>query len=423
MAAAPSIAWRRLDAQHSALHLHAWAGEPARRGRRCARSRARLRGVRETIRLFWDSPFPATLQDSHFRLRRRQPGVPRLQRLRARAADRPRPARAAARGGPARRHRDAARAAAQLRPHRRAGAVRRPPRRCRRPRALDPASRAACWSTPTARPLYLALMQDTTAEHVARERADRSVRELDDWFDLSPVGMVLFDDSGLLRAHQPGLRRAGRHGAGDAEGRTGRSAGAARLGCRGVVCARARRRADGAPGLGHAARRAARLLRAIVRCYQTAGGQRRYMAVVEDRSVEEERDLAQMQIGALMDTAGVGLATFQESSGWVRQRQQGSRRPARLRRRRRRRCRAISRDIVAPESLPEFERLQAALRHAAARRGALRDPARRARPALAAHARRAGDARLGQAHDLGRHARHHRAAPAASSAASSCCAR
>ena len=42
------------------------------------------------------------------------------------------------------------------------------------------------------------MLQDTTSEHEARERADRSVRELDDWFDLSPVGMVLFDDSGLL---------------------------------------------------------------------------------------------------------------------------------------------------------------------------------------------------------------------------------
>ena len=68
-------------------------------------------------------------------------------------------------------------------------------------------------------------------------------------------------------------------------------------------------------------------LRSIVRCYKAPGGQRRYMAVVEDRSVEEERDLAQMQIGAMMDTAGVGLATFQESSGWVRQRQARRRRP------------------------------------------------------------------------------------------------
>ena len=51
----------------------------------------------------------------------------------------------------------------------------------------------------------------------------------------------------------------------------------------------------------------------LISSQRTAGGQRRYMAVVEDRSAEEERDLAQLQIGAMMDTAGVGLATFQYS--------------------------------------------------------------------------------------------------------------
>ncbi|MBC8058621.1 MAG: PAS domain S-box protein, partial [Rhizobiales bacterium] len=99
-----------------------------------------------------------------------------------------------------------------------------------------------------------------------------------------------------------------------------------------------------------------RLLRAALRCYRTAGGQRRYMAIVEDRSAEEERDLAQSQIGALMDTAGVGLATFQESSGWVRLAAAAPGGAAALQ--------SIGREIVAPESLPEFERLQSALRRA-----------------------------------------------------------
>ena len=31
------------------------------------------------------------------------------------------------------------------------------------------------------------------------------------------------------------------------------------------------------------------------------------MAILEDRSAEEERDLAQLEIGALMDAAGVGV--------------------------------------------------------------------------------------------------------------------
>ena len=81
------------------------------------------------------------------------------------------------------------------------------------------------------------------------------------------------------------------------------------------------------------------------------------MAVVQDRSIEEERDLAQSQIGALMDAAGIGLATFQESSGWVRQRHapRGAAAPSAA-------LQAIGRDIVMPESMPEFEKLQVALR-------------------------------------------------------------
>src|SRR5262249_7483598 len=54
------------------------------------------------------------------------------------------------------------------------------------------------WRDARGQPLRLVLMQDSTAEHAARERADRSARELDDWFELSPVGMVLFDEAGLL---------------------------------------------------------------------------------------------------------------------------------------------------------------------------------------------------------------------------------
>ena len=42
-----------------------------------------------------------------------------------------------------------------------------------------------------------------------------------------------------------------------------------------------------------ASKASSRPLRALVRCYQTAGGQKRYMAVIEDRSIEEERDLGQ----------------------------------------------------------------------------------------------------------------------------------
>jgi PAS domain S-box-containing protein len=205
-------------------------------------------------------------------------------------------------------------------------------------------------------PLYFAVLQDTTLEHAARERADRSVRELDDWFHLSPVGMVLFDDSGLLVRTNPAFDHlAGSVPVSLAEGAPelarllswgeGGALRALRPGSHPVE-------SQGWIGAKHGP---LRRLRAIVRCYRTASGERRYMGIVEDRSAEEERDLARMQIGAMMDTASVGIATFEESSGWVRQQPKAGGSSSSL-------LQNISRDIVAPESLAEFERLQTALR-------------------------------------------------------------
>jgi PAS domain S-box-containing protein len=206
------------------------------------------------------------------------------------------------------------------------------------------------------RPLFLAVLQDTTTEHAARDRADRSARELDDWFDLSPIGMVLFDDSGLLVRTNPAFDElAGGVPVSLADG----APSLARLLAWGEGGALAQLRPGSRPieSQGWISRPdgAGRRLRAMVRCYRTAGGERRYMGVVEDRSVEEERDLAQMQIGALMDTAGVGIATFEESSGWVGQRGGGAGSASVV-------PHNISRDIVAPESLAEYERLQLALK-------------------------------------------------------------
>jgi PAS domain S-box-containing protein len=98
-------------------------------------------------------------------------------------------------------------------------------------------------------------------------------------------------------------------------------------------------------------------LSARVRGFATDQGQHRFMAVVEDRSAEEERDLAQLEIGALMDTAGVGVATFDSARGWLRPRAGGRRTAAKSAG-----LQSIARDIVEPESLGEYERLQQALR-------------------------------------------------------------
>ena len=239
-------------------------------------------------------------------------------------------------------------------------------------RYLDPLgrelhARVACRALLDAagRAVHLCVLQDTTAEHMARERADRSARELDDWFDLSPVGMVLFDDRGLLIRTNPMFDALtgplpvslgdATHGLDELLGWTppsplaGLEPNAMPIQRQGWITP-----PDSPP----------RLLRAAVRCYRAAQGQRRYMGVVEDRSAEEERDLAQLQIGALIDTAGVGLATFQESSGWVRPGpglrplEPGVKAGASAA------LQSIRRDIVMPESLADFERLQAALRDA-----------------------------------------------------------
>jgi len=356
-----TIAWRRLDAQLSAMHI-----TPAAEGRPAASAAMRpepfsfpAAGMRETIAFLWESPFPAMLQGSDFRFADvNQAFLDFVGDTRENVIGRdpldymPPDERAVFMAGRARLQ------------------EKRPEPALVEGRLLDASGRERRYRAArrtlideSGQNLYLAVLQDTTAEHLARERADRSLRELDDWFDLSPVGMVLYDERGLLVRTNPAFDALA--------GALPVSLSDAPTGLRELLGW------DADAGLPSAPEAAAppmerqgwvtppgenaRLLRAIVRSYQTAGGQRRTMAVIEDRSAEEERDLAQLQIGALMDTAGVGLATFQESIGWVRQRQAASP-PGAAPAAPSAALHAISRDIVAPESLPEFERLQAALR-------------------------------------------------------------
>jgi PAS domain S-box-containing protein len=350
-----TIAWRRLDSGEGVLRLAPLAA--AAPAVEQTQGPATTHAVDATFRILWDAPFPTTLQDADFRLVDVNPAYleftgrtrewligrdpielqPQEDRASSRAAREVFVAQAAdAQTGPLfeRRLLDAG---GQERWY-----------RGTRQRISDAQGRA----------LLLVVMQDSTAEHVARERADRSARELDHWFDLSPMGMVLFDERGLLVRSNPAFEAL----VGSVPVTLPEAADALQQ----LLCwqggAADAQLQPGAPPLeqqvwmprpdGSLLR-----LRSIVRCYKAPGGQRRHMAVVEDRSVEEERDLAQVQIGAMMDTAGVGLATFQESLGWVRQRQAGgggSGAPSALQ--------AIGRDVVLPESIPEYERLQRALR-------------------------------------------------------------
>jgi PAS domain S-box-containing protein len=211
-------------------------------------------------------------------------------------------------------------------------------------------------------PLLLAILHDVTAEHVARAQADRSVHELEHWFDLSPIGMLVYDASGLIvRSNAAFEQLVGRapvmlH---DAPAdlcellawerdrpHPALRADAPALEVRGSVSATDGRRLR---------------LRARLRAFATDIGQVRVMAAIEDLSLEEERDLAQLEIGALMDTAGIGVATYEASRGWLRSR--GRANPATVARPPTSAAlQAIGRDQVDPESLEEFERLQQALR-------------------------------------------------------------
>ncbi|UUX97564.1 PAS domain S-box protein [Aquabacterium sp. J223] len=207
--------------------------------------------------------------------------------------------------------------------------------------------------------LVLVVLQDCTAERVAREQADRSGAELAQWFDLSPLGLVVFDEEGLVLRCNPAFQAL------VGEAPTVLQAAPPAL-----------RELLGWPPSAHDAADAAprersaslhlpdgrRLrLRALVRPFAAGGSRRRFMAVVEDRSAEEDRELAALEIGALMDTAAIGVATFEESHGWVTSQAGASARQA-PGRGGASGLQAISRELVEPASLPEYERLQQALK-------------------------------------------------------------
>ncbi|MFT7723427.1 MAG: PAS domain-containing protein [Roseateles sp.] len=117
-----------------------------------------------------------------------------------------------------------------------------------------------------------------------------------------------------------------------------------------------------------------RWLQARLRLWRQPGGTR-LLAVLDDQTAPHERDLAHQQLDALMDTAAIGLATFQPEAGWQTAHRRGSpfkagsRQPVGS-------LQGINRDIVEPASVPEFERLQRALKtgDAAEVRYAVRHP-------------------------------------------------
>ncbi|MDC8784284.1 PAS domain-containing sensor histidine kinase [Roseateles koreensis] len=205
-------------------------------------------------------------------------------------------------------------------------------------------------------------------EQVLREQIERSQAELGHWLALSPLPMVLFDETGLLLRSNTAF---------------------AELCLEQPVTLQ---QADPALQvlLSWAQKHPSEALRHARNCIQTQASlidptgrtrwftgriqaldaasssrslPRRFMAILEDRSSDQERDLAYQQMDALMDTASVGLATFAQDAGWLRPRSSKSAKgQADSRRNTLTGLQGVGRDMVEPASLPEFERLQRALK-------------------------------------------------------------
>lgn len=316
--------------------------------------------LRQLYTMLWRAPFPATLQDESFRLIDVNPayaqliGLPRQQLIgQDPLAWQPAPAQAAAHLDRERLQRD---------PHHpEVSALREEALLDASGRRLQVQAMRYRALTEDGRQLVLTLMQDTTAEHSARDQADRYSREIDQWFDLSPLGMALIDVRGLvLRANGAFNRLLGAklthlHDAPPAvqallhwrgtELAPPLAEGAAWVSSDAVLP-----RADGRD----------RWVRALLHCPEGASQPRRVLCMLEDRTAQEERDLAQLQLDALADTAGAGLATVAEMPaqlGWASGATAGEGGMAPLP------LPGVHRDLVDPASLAEYERLQQALQH------------------------------------------------------------
>ena len=198
----------------------------------------------------------------------------------------------------------------------------------------------------------LVVLHDEGAGQIEAERARR---ELAQWFDLSNSGMLVFDSHGNVeRANHALVQMLGQvpasiaSAAADFQALVGWQDGRAPASPREaqdrqaiVVTPRGKRR-----------------LRARMVSHVGVDGSSGALAIVDDLSVEDERDLAQLERGALMDTAGIGVATYDSLRGWL----QPSPSDSHVTTLSAATLQNIGRDIVEPASLPEYERLQSALR-------------------------------------------------------------
>ncbi len=213
-----------------------------------------------------------------------------------------------------------------------------------------------------AAPGWLFLLHDESPEQVARVQARRAEDEMAQWFELSGAGMAVVDGTGLIvranaafEALVPGLPEVLPQGSPELQ----RLLGWQDEGLDPAL-------QPGHPPLERqvlmpAADGRRRRLWSRLSCQAGEGGTLRVRAVVQDRSAEDERDIARLEMGMLMDTASVRVATYDPSRGWLGGRVAaagGGGQPSEgdaLHV-------GIRSDLVAPASRADFERLQAALR-------------------------------------------------------------
>jgi len=225
------------------------------------------------------------------------------------------------------------------------------------------------WVHPLEGGLGLALLQDHSTELAARERADRMQSEIDQWLDLCPLPALMHDDQGLLlrfnaafaalcrrlspqlpiSLHElpPEWRELLHVKTSDASQEFHRNALLAPPGDR------------------------RRWMRVRARRLSGPWTRPRTLVMLEDRSAEQDLELAQQQLQTLMDTAGVGLATFQAEAGWSRPgtgappppllagevEAASGLKPAPA-------LQGVNREMVEPDSRAEYEKLQQALKQA-----------------------------------------------------------
>jgi PAS domain S-box-containing protein len=194
--------------------------------------------------------------------------------------------------------------------------------------------------------------------------------ELQGWFEMSPLGQVVFDEGGTVLRHNAALVQM----LGALPGQLRDTAPEFRLllGWPAELPALAATRTqDG--WLANAEGEPMRV-RVRVRGVPANGGGRlpgsaasRWIAMLENRDLEDERDIARVEIQALMGTAGIGVATFDAARGWVGSVQRGARTAAPdagapSDGQRGGSLMAVGRDLVEAESMADYERLQTALR-------------------------------------------------------------